>query len=205
MKKVDYNKYDSFLSSEVINKSDGVYIDNIRIITHDQSDVMARYASNVVDGRKNISILEVGYGLGVFSDEIEKYDLKKHCIVECHPQLIENAECKYKNKKHVEVFCGFWQDYTPNILFDAVFYDVTVLDQDAVDSLISFLKWIDKYLNIGGIVSFWYCGRKIDRRILDYLYSSLYIYHISIYENKRHYIMFYIKKEKNNIDQGVNV
>ncbi len=197
MKDMDgiFNCYNDYLNSEVQYQEDGLYIGDIRIMTYDQVQVMDRYAECLAKNRLNIKVLEVGYGLGVFADSIEKYSIQKHVIIDCHPQICNIARKKYIHNKNVEVCQDFWQNYRSSIQFDSIFYDTTVLNGDAVNSLVSFLNWSQQYMSNSGIVSFWYCGDKIDFRILDYLEQHRIKYEISLFETQnRKYMIFKIYK-----------
>ena len=187
--------YNSYLEEDLLYQEDGLYIGKIRIMTFDQNEIMNKYAEILAQNRKNLQVLEVGYGIGEFANAIEKYDIKKHIIVECHPQICDLARQKFADNDCVEVWYGFWQSYIPAIKFDSIFYDTTVLDEDAVDSLISFLGWAQAYLTKDGRMSFWYCGAKIDGRLMEYLETNDIKYNISLYEvKKKQYLIFVIYK-----------
>lgn len=191
------NSYDNYLEEDICYRGDGLYIGDIRIMTFDQTEIMNKYAENLAKGSANLQILEVGYGLGEFAVAIEKYNVKKHIIVECHPQICHLAKQRFADNKLVEVWQGFWQNYIPKKKFDVIFYDTTVLGEDAVDSLIYFLKWAQKYLNDRGKISFWYCGVKIDCRLMDYFELEGIKYDVSLTEaNGKQYLIFVIYKLK---------
>lgn len=185
--------YDNYLEEDLLYREDGLYIGSIRIMTFDQNEIMNKYAESLAKDRSNLQVLEVGYGLGEFADAIEKYNIKKHIIVECHPKICDLARQRFADNNSVEVWQGFWQNYVPSGKFDSIFYDTTVLDEDAVDSLISFLKWAQLYLSDGGRISFWYCGTKIDCRLMDYFDAEGIKYDISLSEaNGKQYLIFVI-------------
>ncbi|WDC83343.1 hypothetical protein PL321_11260 [Caloramator sp. mosi_1] len=133
---------------------------------------MRRYAECVIDGRKDVRLLEVGYGLGVFAEESENIGTEEHVIIECHPKICAIAREKYKNQKHIKIFQGFWQNFNAEKCYNAIFYDSAVIgeDIDAVEELLQFIEFAMKnLLTDDGIMSFWYRGNKIDSRILDFL------------------------------------
>lgn len=188
--------YKGYLDEDLFFQDDGLYIGNIRIMTFDQIEIMNKYASSLAKNRTNLRILEVGYGLGEFAGAIEKFNLKEHVIVECHPKICEMARQRFSDSNHVEVWQGFWQSYVPLTKFDSIFYDTTVLDEDAMDSLISFLEWSQEYLSKRGRISFWYCGTKIDSRLFKYLETEHIKYDISLSEaSGKHYLIFVIYKK----------
>lgn len=192
--------YNDYLDENLLYREDGLYIGSIRIMTFDQNKIMNKYAESLAKNRTNLQVLEVGYGLGEFADAIEKYSIKKHIIVECHPKICDLARQRFADNDCVEVWQGFWQGYVPMIKFDSIFYDTTVLDEDAVDSLISFLDWAQAYLSKDGRISFWYCGIKIDGRLMEYLEVEGIKYDISLCEAyKKQYLIFVIYKKPENL------
>ncbi len=189
--------YTEYLDNKIKYKTDGLYVGEIRVMTFGQVRVMNKYAQYIADGCNNIKALEIGYGLGVFSAAIEKYNIQKHVIVECHPQICENARRRYANNENVVVWMGFWQNYKPIDKFDCIFYDTTVLNEDAIDSLISFLQWSQEHMSDVGKVSFWYCGKEIDSRIIDYFNRNEIRYDVNLYEDKdNNYLIFIVYKKK---------
>lgn len=161
-------KYYEYLNESVLLKSDGLYIGCHRIMTVGQEEVMNAYAKALVAERHQIRILEVGYGLGVFANEVERYDVKEHVIIECHPELCRRAKETFSMKSHVKVLPIFWQDLDAGLgKFDGIFYDVSSIEGDAIKQLLDFIDYAyDNLLFTGGKISFWYCTNKYDERIL---------------------------------------
>jgi len=187
---VDYKEY---LDSDIENRLDGYYIGQQRIMTFDQKKIMKRYAEYVIDGKKDVRLLEVGYGLGVFAEEAEDIGTEEHVIIECHPIICTIAREKYANQKHIKVFQGFWQNFNSEKCYNAIFYDSTVIgeDIDAVDELLEFIEFArTNLLTEDGVMSFWYRGNKIDARILDFLQKKMIKFQIVLCEiDKVHYLI----------------
>lgn len=190
--------YKEYLESGIENNLDGYYIGQWRIMTFDQQEIMRKYAECVIDGRNDVRLLEIGYGLGVFTDEAEKIGTKEHVIIECHPKICAIAREKYNKQKHIKIFQGFWQEFKAEKRYDAIFYDCTVIGKevDAVDELLQFIEFsMDHFLTEDGIISFWYQGNKIDYRILDFFKDKSINYKIILSDtNKKPYLIFKLNK-----------
>ena len=68
-------------------------------------------------------VLEIGFGFGYSADEIQKYNIKSHIIIE--PILIKEAKSWAKKQKHkVTIVKGYWQDVLKKLkTFDTIFFD----------------------------------------------------------------------------------
>ena len=42
-------------------------------------------------------ILEIGFGMGLFANEVQRIGVKSHTIVEIHPQILKNLYIQYVN------------------------------------------------------------------------------------------------------------
>ena len=69
------------------------------------------------------NVLEIGFGLGYSSSEIQKYNIKSHTIIE--PAVIEDLKSWSKKQKHkVNIVKGYWQKELKNLgKFDSIFFD----------------------------------------------------------------------------------
>jgi hypothetical protein len=69
-------------------------------------------------------VLEIGFGLGYSSTQIQKYHPKSHTIIECDPTVIQKAKEWAKTYAHVKIVEGFWQDQLEKLgNFDTIFFD----------------------------------------------------------------------------------
>lgn len=158
--------YSKFLKEDLIQKNGEIFIGAEQIMCSGQKEIMEKYAKIVCsNGAKKI--LEVGYGGGVFSECLQSYNIQKHVIIECHPQVCDLAKMRLKNKKNVIIINDLWQNCFGKLdKFDGIFYDITSPGGYALEDLIKFIDIaFDELLCDGGIFSFWYCTKKIHSNI----------------------------------------
>tara|TARA_R100000030_G_scaffold74364_1_gene57603 strand:- start:214 stop:822 length:609 start_codon:yes stop_codon:yes gene_type:complete len=124
-------------------------IHNNRIVMHEwEDDMMKKHAEIVCENGGDI--LEVGFGMGISADYIQKQDIKSHTIIENDEVVYEKLIEWAKDKPNVEIIFGDWQNSLPDKKFDGIFFDTWG------ESKISFLfpLMILKCCDIGTIVSF---------------------------------------------------
>ena len=77
------------------------------------------------------NILDIGYGLGVTSDEFMNQGMcESHTIVELHPEVAEKAKNDFCEVEHVRVLEGDWLDVDYGQKFDAILFDPTSTGYD---------------------------------------------------------------------------
>lgn len=65
-----------------------------------------------LDAEEGLAVLNVGFGLGLVDQELQKYKPKRHVIIEPHPDVLEYARSKgWYEKPGVEIYEGTWQEY----------------------------------------------------------------------------------------------
>ena len=113
-----------------------------------EDDMMKKHAEIVCENGGDI--LEVGFGMGISADYIQKQDIKSHTIIENDEVVYEKLIEWAKDKPNVEIIFGDWQNSLPDKKFDGIFFDTWG------ESKISFLfpLMILKCCDIGTIVSF---------------------------------------------------
>jgi len=129
--------------------TDKSLIHNNHIVMHEwETDMMKRHAEIVCENGGDI--LEIGFGMGISSDFIQKQDIKSHTIIENNEIVYKKLTEWAKNKPNVEIIFGDWETNLPNKKFDGIFIDTWG------DSKSSFLfpLMILKCCDIGTIVSF---------------------------------------------------
>jgi spermidine synthase len=177
------NFYDNFNKNDISLVDDNLFIGNENIVNINQQEIMQEYAK-VITSNKTNRVLEIGYGLGIFSNELLKYNIGEYVIIEAHPKLCNIARQNNINSDNILIIEGLWQDNIYNIgMFDAIFYDATCPDGEAVNDLIKFIDIaFNKLLNEKGIFSFWYCSNKIHSKIYNCLKSNSSKLEVSIFE-----------------------
>ncbi len=69
-------------------------------------------------------VLEIGFGLGYSSDQIQKHHPKSHTIIECDPAVIQKAKDWAKKYPNTIIVEGTWQDKLQQVkVFDTIFFD----------------------------------------------------------------------------------
>lgn len=86
---------------------------------------------------KGGNILEVGFGMGISANFIEKSKkINSHSIIECHPLMIASAKkklAKSLKKRRTFLLEGFWEDVVkriPSKTFDGILFDSCPLDKE---------------------------------------------------------------------------
>lgn len=74
-----------------------------------------------------LRILNVGFGMGIIDEEIQKYKPSHHAIIEAHPSVYERMK-EQKWDQRATVHFGKWQQVVPKLLkaglkFDGIFFD----------------------------------------------------------------------------------
>lgn len=109
-------------------------------------------------------VLEVGFGLGYSANEIQKYNIESHTIIE--PIMLDDLK-KWKNKQtnKIEIIEGYWQNVLKNLgKFDTIFFDdaPTELFSDPENIRIYkfFYLLLNNHVNKNAKLS-WYCDTNI--------------------------------------------
>ena len=80
------------------------------------------------------AVLEIGFGLGIASDEIQRQGPKRHTIIECNPAVFKRLEVWAKRKRKtgadIELLQGTWQDLLPTLgTYEAILFDPYPFDE----------------------------------------------------------------------------
>ncbi|TIA90312.1 hypothetical protein E3P99_01622 [Wallemia hederae] len=80
---------------------------------------------NHEDAEESLTILNVGFGLGIIDTEFQKYKPTQHTIIEAHPDVLKHMrETGWYDKPGVRVCEGKWQDFIEEIgQFDVIYFD----------------------------------------------------------------------------------
>jgi hypothetical protein len=111
-------------------------------------------------------VLEIGFGLGFSANEIQKYKIKSHTIIESDKNVLKKLkQWSKKQKNKVKIIEGFWQDKLKTLdKFDSIFFDdspsAKYEDIDDIKMYDFFYKVLKNHVNINTTLS-WYCCRKI--------------------------------------------
>ncbi|GBF88061.1 arginine N-methyltransferase [Raphidocelis subcapitata] len=118
-------------------------------------------------------ILNVGFGLGLVDEEIQKHSPRSHTIVEAHPDVhARMLELGWHTRPGVTILFGRWQDVLPQLLarsFDGVFFDTY---GEYYEELHEFHSHLPKLMARGGIYSF-FNGFASDNAFFHLVYGRL--------------------------------
>jgi hypothetical protein len=104
-------------------------------------------------------ILEFGFGLGIFSEEIQKIGVKSHTIVENDPEIFKDlVEFAKKYDNVIPVFDS-WLNFESKIQYDGIFFDTNT-------SFDLFGSYVQKWSKEGTIIS-WFSPAKKEQAILN--------------------------------------
>ncbi|XP_020579150.1 protein arginine N-methyltransferase 2 [Phalaenopsis equestris] len=104
-------------------------------------------------------ILNVGFGMGLVDEAIQRYKPLEHTIVEAHPEVYDRMiQSGWGEKENVKIVFGKWQDVLPQLgSFDGIFFDTY---GEYYDDMREFHQNLHRLLKPGGIYSYFngFCG-----------------------------------------------
>lgn len=86
-----------------------------------ETPMMKKHAEIVTENGGDI--LEIGFGMGICSNFIQKHNVKSHTIIEIHDEVFEKLIEWSKDKPNVIPIKGDWLDSIPNKQYDGIMYD----------------------------------------------------------------------------------
>ncbi|TPX46666.1 hypothetical protein SeMB42_g03606 [Synchytrium endobioticum] len=145
-----------YLSSPVKFSSDNTRIldsNNDAVMMSWETPLMIHHASYLVP-ISGLSILNVGYGLGIIDIEFQKSNPASHTIIEAHPDVYKKMiEDGWDKKENVTILFGRWQDVLDKLdtSFDAIFFDTF---GEFYEDLKEFHEHVPNLLSDNGTYSF---------------------------------------------------
>jgi hypothetical protein len=133
-------------------------------------------------------VLEIGFGMGYSANEIQKYNITSHTIIECDEQVLKRLK-KWKEGKDnkISILKGRWQDLLNDIpnKFDCVFFDdyPDINDLNYKDRFEHFFKKIIKNNMKDKITFCWFLDREIKWVVDNNMEWKCYKFYINIPEN----------------------
>ncbi|KAI7867505.1 S-adenosyl-L-methionine-dependent methyltransferase [Spinellus fusiger] len=110
-----------------------LHYDNDKLLDENNDAVMMGWEgplmvehAKVMCPREGLSVLNVGFGLGLIDTELQKYKPAHHYIIEAHPDVYAHMKSLgWDTRPGVTILFGRWQDMVPTIThtFDGIFFD----------------------------------------------------------------------------------
>lgn len=117
-----------YLSQRAVLTKDDLTIGNWQVMSRWSKPYMKALAS--VASKNGGSVLEIGFGMGYVAKFIQQNpNVKKHTIIEVHPDVCALAEKMFKKeiaKGKIRLIKGFWEDAVKKLKkesFDGVLFD----------------------------------------------------------------------------------
>lgn len=134
---------------EIYYTEDGRLMDGQLAIMMDWEKPIMEFQARQVC-RNGGDILNVGFGMGYFDDEVEKQNIDSHHIIEIHPTVqTEMIKRGWDKRKNVTLHFGDWREFLTTLpKFDGIYIDTW-------DELIhEFLSFSPNILKKGGCISY---------------------------------------------------
>ncbi|KAL5210818.1 hypothetical protein ABZP36_006441 [Zizania latifolia] len=135
-----------------------------------EQPLMEAHARAVCSGGGG-KVLNVGFGMGLVDEAIQRYKPDEHTIVEAHPEVYARMlKLGWGEKKNVRVVFGRWQDVIPQLgSYDGIFFDTY---GEYYEDMREFHQHLPKLLKPGGIYSYFngLCG---DNAFFHVVYCQL--------------------------------
>lgn len=129
-------------------------------------------------------VLEIGFGLGYSANQIQKFAIKSHTIIECDPEVLKRArEWANFQPNPVNIIQGTWQNTLPILgSFDCIFFDdfpFTETHYECYNSFKTFFDRIRKFhiKQVSKLV--WYSEEPVDTDIQNWFgrYNTEFDFH----------------------------
>ncbi|THU46790.1 hypothetical protein C4D60_Mb09t08600 [Musa balbisiana] len=116
-------------------------------------------------------VLNVGFGMGLVDEAIQRYGPVEHTIVEAHPEVYERMlRSGWGKKENVKIVFGRWQGVLPQLeSYDGIFFDTY---GEYYEDLRQFHQHLPRLLKPGGVYSYFngLCG---DNAFFHVVYCQL--------------------------------
>ncbi|KAG1050380.1 hypothetical protein G6F43_007345 [Rhizopus delemar] len=121
---------------------------------------------------EGLSVLNVGFGLGLIDSELQKYKPKNHYIIEAHPDVYAHMlKLGWDKKPGVKILFGRWQDmiHKLDIAFDGIFFDTY---GEFYEDLRAFHEYVPNILLEEGVYT-WFNGLGATNQFFHDIYCEV--------------------------------
>jgi len=98
-----------------------LFIGDHQVMQKWQAPMMNELAMIVTENKGDV--LEIGFGLGIASDMIQKMGVNSHTIVESHPDIYKKLQDWAHGKSNIRTIKSRWEDLKDLGFFDAILFD----------------------------------------------------------------------------------
>ncbi|KAG0639291.1 S-adenosyl-L-methionine-dependent methyltransferase [Tuber brumale] len=170
---------ENYLKSELKYHEDKLLdSDNNGVMMEWERDIMGRSVEALLPGDKpGRSIMNIGFGMGIFDTIAQKKNVSRHIIVEPHKDVLKKMkEEGWDKKPGVVILEGRWQDALDPLIqagesIDAIYFDTFA--EDYTQLKLFFSEYVIALLSQeGGRFSFFH-GLGADRRISYDVYTRV--------------------------------
>ena len=102
------------------------------------------------------SVLEIGFGMGYTAQAFQDCGVKKHTIIEAHPEIYQKAMLWAEDYPDTDIIFKFFQDYKTKAKYDVVYddrMDLVFENDEFVGASEKTRNWLKSYCNAGGVVA----------------------------------------------------
>lgn len=127
------------------------------------------------DDLKEVSILNIGFGMGIIDTMIQAKNPTRHFISEAHPDVLAKLkEDGWYEKSNVTILEGRWQETLPELLNQGIFFNGIYYDtfSEEYSDMLDLYDLIVGLLKPSGIFSF-FNGLGADRQIIYDVYKKI--------------------------------
>lgn len=128
-----------------------------------------------IPNKKDVSILNIGFGMGIIDTMIEERNPTKHYICEAHPDVLRKMkEDGWMEKPNIVVLKGKWQDTLPPLLDEGIYFDGIYYDtySEHYQDMLNLFDLIVGLLKMTGTFSF-FNGLGADRLVCYEVYKKV--------------------------------
>ncbi|KAI3404909.2 RMT2 [Candida oxycetoniae] len=124
---------------------------------------------------KDVSVLNIGFGMGIIDHMIQAKNPTKHYICEAHPDVLAKMQSDgWFDKPNVVVMPGRWQDnlsklLNDNVVLDGIYYDTF---SEHYSDMLDLFDYVVALLKPKGVCSF-FNGLGADRQVVYHVYNKL--------------------------------
>ena len=155
--------YHEYCKAPLVISENSWHVGNLNLCFDWERNLMARFAQELHIAKG--TILEIGFGKGIFASALNKLGNVKHIILEPHPEIYKKAVEWSRNNPKIQVFNCLWQDFhCHKNSIDSVMYDGYSEKNKRNDDLEALFQVASKYwLKPNGSLGFFYADPAIDK------------------------------------------